>query len=222
MKNIKKITAMFLAVLTIFGSACVPCAYADNLKCTPTDYEESTVASISVVSRITNITGHVWLYIENKSAQELKLGHYFLPAGEGVSVSLLSFSCSDGWGIYYNVESYCNNTFSNRGAYSLTEDLDAKEFEKISSYIEGYSNHWDPVFNCMFFAFTAWNKVSSKKLIPLVLPIFGQIQMMLYGAESNSLDMYYPSADRVYRQRGFGSLGHLEQVSSKSIDSDIG
>jgi hypothetical protein len=48
--------------------------------------------------------GHTWIYIENLTDQELKVGVYTLPPNEGVSVGTLPEY--DGWGIYYNVEAY--------------------------------------------------------------------------------------------------------------------
>ena len=58
-----------------------------------------------------------------------------LPVGEGVSVGLFSFTCDDGIGIYYNVESYCCNVHGGDGLVSITTDLDEEEMEKLMSQV---------------------------------------------------------------------------------------
>ena len=44
-----------------------------------------TVATLSVVTRVKGI-GHAWIYVKNLTDEELQVGHYMLPVGEGVSV----------------------------------------------------------------------------------------------------------------------------------------
>ena len=183
--------------------------------------ENELVALLSVVTRVRGI-GHAWIYIENISDKNLRVGHYTLPPNEGVSVGLFSFTCADGIGIYYNVESYCCNVHGGDGLVSITTDLDMKEMEKLSSNIRNYLNHWDPVFNCMYFAFTMWNSVSGRKLVPLVIPALGQAQLRLHGGKSNNLEMFCPPAERVYRLKGNGSSAKLVPVSAASIDQTIG
>ena len=84
------------------------------------------VANLSVVTRVKG-TGHAWIYVENLTDEPLQVGHYTLPANEGVSVGLFSFTCEDGIGIYYNVESYCCNVHGGDGLVSITTDLDEEE-----------------------------------------------------------------------------------------------
>lgn len=140
---------------------------------------------------------------------------------EGVSVGLLSLSRADGWGIYYNVEAYCCNNISAEGCTWLTEELNSTELESVSTQIGSYTNYWDPFFNCVFFAFKIWNTVSDKKLIPLVFPILGTAQMRIKGAESGNVEMFCPSADNVFRQRGTGKNASLEAVSEKSLSKAV-
>lgn len=180
------------------------------------------VANLSVVTRVKG-TGHAWIYVENLTNEPLQVGHYILPPNEGVSVGLFSFTCEDGIGIYYNVESYCCNVHGGDGLVSITTDLDEDEMEKLSNKLTKYPNHWDPFFNCMYFAFSMWNSVSGKKLIPLVIPAFGQLQLRMHGGEKNNLDMYCPRVDQVLRLKGgLGKEKQLVPVSPGSIDQQIG
>ncbi len=180
------------------------------------------VANLSVVTRVKG-TGHAWIYVENLTDGPLQVGHYTLPANEGVSVGLFSFTCEDGIGIYYNVESYCCNVHGGDGLVSITTDLDEEEMEKLSNKLIDYPNHWDPFFNCVYFAFSMWNSVSGRKVVPLVIPAFGQLQLRMHGGTSDNLDMYCPTPDQVLRLKGgLGKEKVLVPVSAGSIDQPIG
>lgn len=180
------------------------------------------VANLSVVTRVEGI-GHAWIYVENLTNKTLKVGHYMLPPNQGVSVGLFSFTCDDGIGIYYNVESYCCNVHGGDGLVSITTDLDELEMEKLSDKLEDYPNHWDPFFNCMYFAFSMWNSVSGRKVIPMVIPAFGQLQLRMHGGTENNLQMYCPTPDQVLRLDGkLGKKKELVPVSAGSIDQQIG
>lgn len=199
-------------------------AYAQSLP----EYEEKSgtgtqiVANLSVVTRVEGF-GHAWIYVENLTDGPIQVGHYTLPANEGVSVGLFSFTCDDGIGIYYNVESYCCNVHGGDGLVSITTDLDEGELNKLSKKLLDYPNHWDPFFNCMYFAFSMWNSVSGRKVIPLVIPAFGQLQLRMHGGKENNLKMYCPRPDQVFRLEGkFGKEEVLVPVSAGSIDQEIG
>ncbi len=210
----RNILAIVLAILLMFSFTSI--AFAEN------EVSNEIVASVSIAARVQGFPGHVWLYIENISDKPIEVGHYTVPVNEGVSIGLLSVSVSDGWGIYYNIESYCNNKFTNNGCYSLTESVTIKELETISESIKNYMNHWDPVLNCVLFATNIWNSISDKKLVYMMLPLFTQIQISIHGGKANTLNMYFPSADKVYRQNGTGSNATLIPVSSRSLDKAIG
>ena len=61
--------------------------------------------------------GHTWIYVENLTNQELKVGIYPLPAYEGVSVGTLPEY--DGWGLYYNIEAYQQAIYGMEGQVSM-------------------------------------------------------------------------------------------------------
>ena len=151
--------------------------------------------------------GHTWIYIENLTNQELKVGIYPLPAYEGVSVGTLPEY--DGWGIYYNIEAYQQTIYGMEGQVSMKEEITLKKLRRVSNYIVNYPNIWDPViFNCMLFAFFAWDTGSLKILLPLIFPIIGKLQMMIYPHEME-VQMMPVTIDKVYRQTGMAGWAKL-------------
>ena len=144
--------------------------------------------------------GHTWVYVENLTDQELKVGVYTLPANEGVSVGTLPEY--DGWGIYYNIEAYQQGIYGMEDQLSMKDQITLRELRRVSNFIVSYPNFWDPVFfNCMLFAFLAWDMGSLKILLPLIFPIIGKIQMLIYPHETGAL-MKPVTKDKVYRQTG--------------------
>lgn len=151
--------------------------------------------------------GHTWIYIENLTDQELMVGVYPLPADEGVSVGTLPEY--DGWGLYYNIEAYQQGIYGMEGQISIKEEITLKELRRVSNFIVNYPNFWDPVFfNCMLFAFLAWDTASFKFLLPLFFPIIGKVQMLIYPHETGAL-MKPVTKDRVYRQIGMAGWATL-------------
>ena len=151
--------------------------------------------------------GHTWIYIENLTDQELKVGIYPLPANEGVSVGTLPEY--DGWGLYYNIEAYQQTIYGMEDQISMKEEITLKELRRVSNFIVCYPNFWDPVFfNCMLFAFLAWDMGSFKILIPLIFPIIGKIQMLIYPHETE-VQMKPVTKDQVYRQTGMAGWAKL-------------
>ncbi|MBO5936219.1 MAG: hypothetical protein J6Q79_01235 [Clostridia bacterium] len=151
--------------------------------------------------------GHTWIYIENLTDQDLKVGAYTLPPDEGVSVGTLPEY--DGWGLYYNIEAYQQGIYGMEDQLSMKEDITLKKLRRVSNFIVSYPNFWDPVFfNCMLFAFFAWDMGSWKILIPLFFPIIGKIQMLIYPHETGTL-MKPVTKDKVYRQTGMFGWAEL-------------
>lgn len=152
--------------------------------------------------------GHTWIYVENLTDQELRVGAYTLPPDEGVSVGTLPEY--DGWGVYYNIEAYQQTIYGMEDQLSMKDEITLKELRRVSSFIVNYLNFWDPVFfNCMLFAFLAWDMGSSRILIPLIFPIIGKLQMLIYSHETGAL-MKPVTKDKVYRQTGMTGWVKLE------------
>ena len=115
----------------------------------------------------------------------------------------------DGWGLYYNIEAYQQTIYGMEGQISVKEEITLKELRRVSDFIVSYINFWDPVFfNCMLFAFLAWDMGSLKILIPFFFPIIGKAQMMIYPYETEVL-MKPVTKDKVYRQEGMAWWAQL-------------
>ena len=156
--------------------------------------------------------GHTWVYVENLTDQELKVGVYTLPANEGVSVGTLPEY--DGWGIYYNIEAYQQGIYGMEDQLSMKDQITLRELRRVSNFIVSYPNFWDPVFfNCMLFAFLAWDMGSLKILLPLIFPIIGKLQMLIYPHETGAL-MKPVTKDKAYRQTGMFGWAKLEQYDT--------
>ena len=218
--NLKKLLSLVLAAVMLFSAACVT-AYADG-SLTEQEDENEIVATVSICSCIYffPISGHTWIYVENLSDRVQRVGLYDLPVGQGVSIGSFSFSVADGWGVYYNIEAFRENRDNNSSNHwTKTKELTQSELDSLSNNIANYVNYWDFYFNCAFFAFSIWNSVSGDFLIPLVIPAISQLEVILAGGKKGVLEMYEPTEDQVFRQRGSGSSAYLEPVSFRTINS---
>lgn len=215
----KRIISMLLVLAMMISSFCLT-AYAENEIIEEKD-ENEIVATVSLCSclYVFPIKGHTWIYVENLSDKVQRVGLYDLPVGEGMSVGTYSFSASDGWGVYYNVECYRQNRDNNfENIWSVTKELTQSELDTLSKRLANYVNYWDFYFNCAFFAFSIWNSVSRDFLIPLVLPGISHIQVMLLGAKKGVLQLYEVKPEQVFRQRGSLGSAYLEPVSDKTLN----
>ena len=98
----------------------------------------------------------------------------------------------------------------------MCDQLTAKKLNKVSNAIISYINHWDPIFNCMYFAFKIWNTGSNRILLPLLLPVVGKLQMALYRHEFN-VQMKPVRRDQTFKQVGFGKTAYLKEISDASL-----
>lgn len=185
------------------------------------EHDDKYVVEMYICARkITSPFGHMWVYFQNKSDKTLQVGAYSLPVGQGVSVGVFGLTRSDGIGIYYNIEAYSVNRYGVDSVICMQEKLTEEELEKVSTRI-ARSNFWDLfIFNCMGTAFSIWNTGSNVKLIPLIFPVFGRWQIML-REHQEGIDMYYPTVNQVYKQRGNGKNATLEVVSSGSLSNGV-
>ena len=180
-------------------------------------YDENEIVAnlyVFLIETTVHPIGHTWVYVENLTDREIQVGLYTVPPYEGVSVGVLARK--DGWGIYYNVESYAQTVHGMNKQISMKEAITAKKLEKVSSTIVNYVNHWDPFFNCMYFAFKVWNTGSYRILIPLLLPVFGKLQMALYRHERNVV-MKPVTKEQTFRQAGFNSWATLVPATDRVL-----
>lgn len=216
---LKKAVSLFLVIVLAF-TAVVP-SFAAEPEAETVEPQEKAVARFTLFSTIYffPVAGHEWIYVENLTDEPMQVGLYTVPAGEGVSVGCFSFSVSDGWGLYYNVEAYRENRDDNiDNCWSITQYLTQSEVEKLSRDLKNYPNMWSFYFNCMFFAFSIWNSNSDDFLIPLVIPVFGQLQVILNGGQKGVAQMYYPRPDQQFKQEGTGSSARLVHVSEETLN----
>ncbi len=218
MKHFSKLIAFVLAIVLAFSLT--PVAFAG--KASSADNSENVVATVSLCSCIYTfpVSGHTWIYVENLSDKIQRVGLYDVPVDQGVSIGSFSFSVSDGWGLYYNLEAYRENRDNNAGNHwVVTKGLTQSELDDLSDYIAHYLNYWDLYFNCAFFSFSTWNHVSHNLLIPLVIPAISQLEVIMAGAKKGTMKMYCPSKDQIFRQSDSGSSAQLVPVSEKTLNS---
>ncbi len=224
---IKKTLAFLLAVIIVLtGSLTVLAAPKDasaevTSKATAAKSPDTIVARASLFAAMYffPVSGHTWIYVENLTDEPITVGIYEVPAGQGVSVGVFSFSVNDGWGIYYNLEAYRENRNNNiSDCRSITKDMTRSELEKLSNTIKNYPNMWDIfIFNCTYFAFSVWNKNSDNFFIPMMIPALAMLEVIIVGAPKGVTQMYYPTKDQVFKQRGTGDNAYLEPCGEKTL-----
>ena len=210
----KKLFALLLSLIMIFTLALPSFAEGSG---------DEIVAEISVCSRVREVPslGHVWIYVRNISDRPLQVGAYTLPVGEGVSVGTFGYSRADGMGLYYNIEAYCINYYDDHDFFSITRQISADTLNRVSSRILGL-NSWNGFNNCMYFSFKIWKEATGQNFVNFFFPAFGEMQLRIAGARNRNLSMYYPSADRVYKQIGSGEGATLAVASSGSLVEHVG
>lgn len=224
---IKKTLAFLLAVIIVLtGSLTVLAAPKDasaevTSKATAAKSPDTIVARASLFAAMYffPVSGHTWIYVENLTDEPITVSIYEVPAGQGVSVGVFSFSVNDGWGIYYNLEAYRENRNNNiSDCRSITKDMTRSELEKLSNTIKNYPNMWDIfIFNCTYFAFSVWNKSSDNFFIPMMIPALAILEVIIVGAPKGVTQMYYPTKDQVFKQRGTGDNAYLEPCGEKTL-----
>lgn len=212
MKKIKKVLCIVLAFIMCFSMA------TPAFAATRSSASNKIVANYYVFVLQTDVhpIGHMWVYLENLTDKPMQVGLYTVPAHEGVSVGV--FSRKDGKGIYYNVEAYTQTAYGMQGQICLKDQLTAEKVKDVSDALIKYLNHWDPIFNCMYFAFRIWNAgcSSSKKLIPLLWPPIGTLQIKMKSYQRGVV-MKGVTMDQAFRQVGSGANARLVPATFKSL-----
>ncbi len=185
---------------------------------TDTD-DEDIVGKIYLCSRWSSITttGHLWVYIHNTSAVPITVGLLEVAPDEGVSLATFGFTRSDGFGIYYNMETYRNDKYCDESCISISDDLTKEELEKINKKLLN-SNQWNPIINCVFFACSIWNTGGNRFIIPFTYPPVTRLFIKMAGGKE-ICQMVYQPPENTFKQRGFGSNSYLDHLSQKSLDA---
>lgn len=208
----KKILCFLLALIMCFSMA------TPALAVVSTSASNQIVANYYIFVMETDIhpIGHMWVYLENLTNKPMQVGYYTVPAYEAVSIGV--FARKDGFGIYYNVEAYTQSVYGMENQICLKDQLTAEKVKDVSDALVDFPNHWDPIFNCMYFAFKIWNAGCSrdKKLIHLVWPPLGTLQIKMKNPIRGVI-MQGVTADKAFRQVNSGSRGYLKPVTLKSL-----
>lgn len=213
MKIAKKMLCLIIAAIMCLSI--VPMALAaDGTKAT----NDKIVANYYIYVMETDIhpVGHMWVYLENLTNKPMQVGYYTVPPYKGVSIGI--FARKDGFGIYYNVEAYNQTVYGMENQICLKDELTAEKVKDVSDTLVSIPNHWDPIFNCMYYAFRIWNAGCSndKKLIHLVWPPLGTLQIKMRN-HLYEVPMKGATIDQTFRQVGSGSNGYLRPATLKSL-----
>ena len=185
---------------------------------TPEPDDNDIIGKIYLCSRWSSVTttGHLWIYIHNTSSEPITVGLLEVQPDEGVSLATFGFTRSDGFGIYYNMETYRNDKYCDESCISISDDLTRDELAKVSKKLLN-SNHWDPIFNCVFFACSIWNTAGNRFIMPFFYPPVTRAQIKSAG-DGEICQMVYQPPENTYKQRGIGKNSYLDHLSQKSLD----
>lgn len=180
--------------------------------------DDDIIGKIYLCSRWSGVTttGHLWVYIHNTSDEPITVGLLEVNPDDGVSLATFGFTRSDGFGIYYNMETYRNDKYCDESCISLCDDLTVAELEKISKKLLN-SNQWNPFINCVFFACSIWNAAGNTFIMPCTYPPITRLFIKMAGG-TEICQMVNQPPENTYKQRGFGKNSYLEHLSQKSLD----
>ncbi len=184
----KKITAVFLAIVMLFSAFSFCVTAAD---------ENGNVARMWICAEKHKDTGinHVFLYFENLTDETIKVGKYSLGAYDTVSVGCFGTEGPRGAGIYYNNESALTHYNSLVG---LSTELDEGELRDVTNKLNGTPNWWDPIFNCYYVAARVWNAGGGKSVPFLIFPGFARYFIGIKGGGSMNIDLFVEKP--IYKQ----------------------
>lgn len=210
MKTMKKIICAVLVVITLLSCITIFVS-ADNSN---SDY----VAKMYICARVTGV-GHAWIYIENLTDHELKVGAYKLPVKQGVTVSQYNLKRNDGKGNYYNIDAYCLNKYGSSKTTSASMMLTESQLNTVSATITA-TNTYSGLKNCCWYVGRIWNSVAAKKLKVSLSPVvfISYIKKIKCATPS----FYYPTKEQCFKQVGTGSSAGLKPCSNKSFNKNVG
>lgn len=201
MKNFKKAVALLMTVIVLF------CSFT-SLAFAKTEEEYVANAYICQKARLAYLSGHTWVYFENLTDHELTVGVYPLPAGQGVSVGTYGYSIADGRGLYYNVECYRYNHPQTTDFVCVKKSLTQQDLDQMSRMIR-ITGIWFYLLNCSFAAFNIWNSSFGEFMPYLIFPFLARLCILIYPQHESGFNLYNPSMDQIYKQKGYGSSAYL-------------
>lgn len=179
--------------------------------------DDDVIGKIYLCSRWSGITttGHLWIYIHNTSDEPITVGLLEVAPDDGISMATFGFTRSDGFGIYYNMETYRNDKYCDASCISLCDDLTVSELEKVSKKLLN-SNQWNPFINCVFFACSIWNSAGNTFIMPFTYPPVTRLFIKMAGG-TETCQMVNQPAENTFKQRGVGKNSYLDPLSEKSL-----
>lgn len=209
--KIKRLSALLLAIIMIFSVFSVAVIAADG-------DSETYVARMYICTRL-KFVGHVWLYFENLTDHDIKVGCYTLPANQGVTVSAYNTARKDGKGNYYNIDGYCLNKYGASKTTCAGMDLTNAQLETVNNKILS-RNSWSGTKNCCYFAGSVWNSVSPKSIKILLLPSL--MKNKIKAVKCDTPNFYVPTREQCFKQVGTGDSATLKQCSNGSYNRYVG
>lgn len=208
--KMKKLLAILLAAVLLVSA--VPFSAGAEQSAEP------YVAKMYICTR-TRFAGHVWLYFENLTDGEIKVGCYTVPAGQGVTVSAYNTARKDGKGNYYNIDGYCLNKYGSGGTTCASTYITASQLDTVSRKIRE-RNTWSGGKNCCYFAGSVWNSVADRKLTILLLPFL--MGWVIGKNKCSTPKFYYPAKEQCFKQVGTGDTATLRVCSDGSYNRYVG
>ncbi len=220
MKSVKTIRRLLCIILVIAVTAGTGSVMLSNAAAA-----SDKVARLYLCSNWRKLysTPHAFIYVENLSGGDITVGAYTCHKGEGVSVGTSAFAQINGFGVYYNLESYNGNKRGLDNCVYMVRDITAAELKKMSDFIVN-NNYWEAIaLNCVYFSVSCWNKAGGDYIVPIDLPPhILRMEIKNHPHGQDDLKMYFPDSSRVYKQRGSGSGAYLEPVRNSALNCTIG
>lgn len=189
----------------------------------PVDYhvppakEPGTLVRLYLCSKLNSGTvGHIFIYAENLTDEPVKVGLITLQKDQGVSMGAFGLQRSDGWGVYYNTESYRFLKKDYDTIVALCDELDREHLDKLNKFLQNH-NHWDFIFNCAYFAVGAWNSCTSDFVLFTSIPTFTRWQIKI-KKHTTLTQMYVPPRENVYYVKGNRKNAKIVICSDDSIN----
>ena len=211
MKNLKKILALLIAVITLVGGFVIPTAAKAEVNDDVVEEEIVAIMYLGHKPRNNNMSGHTWIYIENLTNHDIQVGAYTVKKGKGVSTGTYGTQINDGKGLYYNVEAWRYKNSDPASYIYLSKELTQSQLEKVSSRIL-MAGTWSYLLNCGYYALGIWNCIPGKTIMYMVWPFLTQVQMLSFSECSTGFQMIKPKKSDCFKQIGTGNQAYLIEV----------
>ena len=180
----------------------------------PEEIEPETI-KMFLCATAHSFTGHVWLYFENHTSEDLPLGYATLKSGASMTAGSLRNTRKNHGGTYYNGEAFMvkDPEKLQKHTTSIEMDITKEQLEKVSEEIKSRNLYILIGWNCGNFACKVWNSVSDKHIVHFVFPAFTILSMLIHGAIKGEVLLKKPDISEVFKQNKDGII----QADEKSF-----